>query len=238
MGTVVVVPSLLRPRKVLNESGAASWTPKAAAGGARLGETHRPVVIQRGEPAQPKYERFKPTRHAGPPPYKRANGFIELLLCHPHRPEGRSIQTGLSNNVLLGVLPKHLAGGAAHRTEIPDDAIFSFACLESAARDPCAGARPRPCRSAMALADHLPARSIPAGATLHARPRPEMAAEARARRRGLVAAVAGGEYLDVELGLGAGEGLPVLLIDRRTVGRVLRPRKGLNESGAAIERLH
>jgi hypothetical protein len=28
MGIVVVVPSLLRPRKVLNESGAASRTPK------------------------------------------------------------------------------------------------------------------------------------------------------------------------------------------------------------------
>jgi len=68
----------------------------------------------------------------------------------------------------------------AQRTEVRNERIFRFVCLESVACDSYAGARPRPGRSAVALAEVLSVGPVPARATLHARPRPEMARKARA----------------------------------------------------------
>jgi hypothetical protein len=67
-------------------------------------------------------------------------------------------------------------------TEVRNDRIFRFVRLESVARDPYADARRRRGRSAVALAEGLCVRPLPARATLHAWARTEMAREARARR--------------------------------------------------------
>ncbi len=69
--------------------------------------------------------------------------------------------------------------------ELRNEGIFRFVCLKSAACDRYAGARPPRCYSALAPADDLRVRPIPARVTLYARPRPEMAREARARPRSL-----------------------------------------------------
>ena len=63
--------------------------------------------------------------------------------------------------------------------EVRNACIFRFVCLESVACDPDAGAQPRHGRSAVALAEDLSGRPVPAGAVLYAWSRPETG-EARA----------------------------------------------------------
>jgi hypothetical protein len=70
-----------------------------------------------------------------------------------------------------------------------DERIVSFICIESAAGAPDVGARSRRGRSAVAPTDDVSARPLPARATLYARPGPEMAREARARRWAVVQAM-------------------------------------------------
>jgi hypothetical protein len=99
------------------------------------------------------------------------------FLQHPHTSERARVTYIRTSPVKDGC--------ASDRTEIPDESIFCFACFESAGCGPCAGA-PRRDRSAVALAEDRPVQPVPARAPLYAGSRPEMAGEARARRRELV----------------------------------------------------
>src|SRR5262245_39044865 len=58
--------------------------------------------------------------------------------------------------------------------ETQNERIFRFVRLESVACEPCAGARRRRGRSALALAEGLCLRPVPARAALHAWARTEM----------------------------------------------------------------
>jgi hypothetical protein len=60
---------------------------------------------------------------------------------------------------------------------------FRFVRVESVVRDPRAGPLPRRGCPTVALAQDLSVRLVPARAALHARPWPEMAREAQARRQ-------------------------------------------------------
>src|SRR5215510_2018938 len=72
-----------------------------------------------------------------------------------------------------------------HRKEVRNERIFRFVCFKSVARGPYAGARPLRGGSPVAVVEDLPARPVPARATLYARSRPEMAGEAGQRARDL-----------------------------------------------------
>jgi hypothetical protein len=69
-----------------------------------------------------------------------------------------------------------------HPREVRNGCIFRFVCLEGVACDPDAGAQHGNGRPAVALAEDLCGRPVPAGAVSYARSRPEMAGEARPLR--------------------------------------------------------
>src|SRR5262249_54495359 len=72
---------------------------------------------------------------------------------------------------------------AQHRKQVPNEHIFRFVCFESAACNSHADPRSRNGRSAVAVAEDVPARPVSARATLYARSGSEMAGEARTREK-------------------------------------------------------
>src|SRR6516164_1998701 len=68
----------------------------------------------------------------------------------------------------------------AARRIVENESLLRIACLQSVVRDPCPGARLRRHSAAVPPTHGLALRSISTRATLHARPRPKMAREARA----------------------------------------------------------
>src|SRR5262245_9237442 len=73
--------------------------------------------------------------------------------------------------------------GVLRPKEVRHECIFGLICLQSAVRAPGCRTRPRGDGAAMAAAQQLDTRSLSARVALHARPRPEMAREVRARRQ-------------------------------------------------------
>lgn len=147
-------------------------------------------IIQHGELAQLKYKWLERTRHADVFPYNGAIGLIQL--CPEHSTKERRWLVYTNPNRLRATA---LSAGwpsardrwlSRHRRKVRNDRISSFAPLKSAACDPRVGTRSRRGRSTVGVAEDLSARSLPAREALYARPRPEMAREARARRWGLV----------------------------------------------------
>src|SRR5262249_61440520 len=74
---------------------------------------------------------------------------------------------------------------AQHRKQVPNEHIFRFVCFESAACNSHADPRSRNGRSAVAVAEDVPARPVSARATLYARSGSEMAGGAPKRERGV-----------------------------------------------------
>src|SRR5262249_58799304 len=74
---------------------------------------------------------------------------------------------------------------AQHRKQVPNEHIFRFVCFESAACNSHADPRSRNGRSAVAVAEDVPARPVSARATLYARSGSEMAGETPTRERAL-----------------------------------------------------